>query len=165
MNEEVVTKEMSKKLKLKEVELKLSEKEQQLHDYENTLKRLQADFENYIKRTEKEKQELIKFANGTLLLTLLPTLDDFERALENKENTEEFVQGVMMIYEQLNKMLDKQGLNRIETKDHPLDPNLHDVIKKEGEGDTIIKEVQSGYLFHDKVLRPAKVIIGGNKND
>ena len=133
-----------------------SDIKKQLEEHADDLKRLQAEFENHIKRTEKEKQEFCEFANANLIKKLLPVIDDFEQALKQVKD-----KGVEMIYNNLMKILKDQGLKEIQAKGM-VDPFLHEVMlqkeSKEKEG-TILEEVQKGYEFKGKVLRPSKVII------
>jgi len=144
----------------KECRQKLEEKEKELKDLIDTLQRLQAEFENYKKRTEKENQEFRKFALQEFIKKLLPIIDNFELALENKDNKEEFVKGVELIYSELYTILEDAGLIKIEALNQKFDPYIHEALlaeKSDKEPNTIIEELQKGYKLHDKVLRHAKV--------
>ncbi|MGV8150220.1 MAG: nucleotide exchange factor GrpE [Candidatus Woesearchaeota archaeon] len=147
---------------------------QQLEELTNTLKRLQAEFENYKKRQEKENIQLIKNSNAILIKNILPVLDSFELALkENKtENPEieKYRKGLEMIYTQLFSILKEQGLRIIETKDNKFDPYKHEVMlvkETDKEEDIILQEFQKGYMLNDIVLRHSKVMISkkGEKNE
>ncbi|MDO8556424.1 MAG: nucleotide exchange factor GrpE [Nanoarchaeota archaeon] len=117
------------------------------------LQRLQAEFDNYRKRLEKEKQELVISANASLMYQLLSVLDHFELSL--KHNNDE---GIMLIYQELQKILEKKGLKAIEAKG-VFNPKVHEaVMKVEGEQDgMILEELQRGYWLNDKLLRASKV--------
>ena len=123
----------------------------------NLLKRVQADFENYKKRTEREKYEFLKYANADFVVKLLPVIDSFENALDNK--------GVKVIYSQLMEILCRLGLKRIECR--MFDPYMHEAMmqevsdKKEG---TILEELQSGFMFNGAVIRHAKVKVAKHEN-
>lgn len=122
-------------------------------EFLDKLARKQAEFDNFRKRTEKEKQEIILNANANLISEMLPVLDHFELALEHNKD-----KGVQIIYDELKEILKSCGLKRIETKGI-FDPNFHEVIMKtEGEKDgEILEELQTGYLLNEKLLRASKV--------
>lgn len=129
--------------------------------------RLQADFDNYRKRKENEMLSIIKNANKDLIKDVLIIIDDFERALKSVKDEESIIQGFKLIYSKLLKILEAQGLKKIQALGKEFDHNLHEVIsqvkdenKKDG---TIIEEVNSGYTVGDEVLRPSKVIIINNE--
>ncbi len=124
-------------------------------NYLEQLQRLQAEFDNFRKRTEKEKYELLKNANEDLIVKLLGVLDNFELALEHVED-----KGIKMIYSELYSILEKEGLNIIKTEGE-FDPKIHEaIIQEEGkENEKIVEELQKGYILNDKVIRPSKVKI------
>lgn len=128
------------------------DKEQELTE---RLQRLQAEFENFRKRTEKEKQDIRLNANAELISELLSVLDNFELSLKHNED-----KGVQMIYDELNAILEKQGMRVISTKG-TFDPKFHDaLLQEEGEEHgKILEELQRGYLLNDKLLRASKVKI------
>lgn len=127
------------------------------------LSRLQADFDNYRKRVEKERAELIDYACAQAFTDFLPILDNFERALgAGQTEGENFVKGVELIYRQFLTFLEKQGVAVIEAEGALLDPHLHHAVLKEPgpagvAEDTVIGVLQKGYLLKDRVLRPAMV--------
>lgn len=139
----------------------------QIQELTNTLKHVQADFENYRKRTEKLNQEFQKFANQQLFAQLLPLIEQFDFALRNTKNQEQFVQGVQMIREQFKHFLQQQGLQPIAVKEHELfNPHSHEAVAVEEAKDkhgkplaknTIITVLAEGYTLHGKVVRPVKV--------
>ena len=131
--------------------------------------RAQADFINYRRRNEQEREEIIRFANAALILSLLPILDDFERATNSfptklSRVKSGWVEGVGLIERKLRTTLEEQGLSHIETVDEPFDPCLHEAVGQDkGKEDVVIREIEKGYKLHDKVLRPAKVVVGNEE--
>ena len=127
-----------------------------------TLQRLQAEFENYKKRIEKESAEFVKYAKAELIQRLLPTLDTFKIALKSTKDNEKFVKGMEMVYAQFVSTLQSEGLKPIEAVEKKVDPYLHEVMLKEksdkDEG-IVLEELQKGYMLNDKVLRHSKVKI------
>ncbi|MFH1382455.1 MAG: nucleotide exchange factor GrpE [Chloroflexota bacterium] len=130
-------------------------------------KRAQADFVNYKRRSEQEREELIKSANAALILALLPVLDDFERAWNAMPAEPEgtaWVEGAKLIERKLRTALEAVGLSQIEAVGKPFDPRFHEAVKQvEGKEGIIIDEFQKGYKLNDKVLRPAKVTVGNGE--
>lgn len=142
------------------------QKELELQELTNTLKRLQAEFENYKKRTEKENISIIRNANINLIKEILPVLDSFELALKNNngENSEitKYQKGLELIYTQLYSTLENQGLKIINTKNQKFDPYKHEVLmvkECDQEDDLIIQEFQKGYMIGENVIRHSKVMI------
>jgi molecular chaperone GrpE len=139
---------------------KKPKKENKIKELTETVQRLQADFENYKKRTEKEKQEFVKYACQNIVLDLLPILDNFELALQHTKNQEEFVKGIELVYANFIDVLEKKGLKQINSINKEFNPVIHEALmqetSKESPG-TIIEEFQKGYMINDKVIRPTKV--------
>ena len=132
--------------------------------------RAQADLINYRKRCEQEMEETTRFANAALILTLLPVLDDFERAFNSfpvdqlKPNSG-WIEGVRLVERKLRTTLEMQGLSHIKTVGEPFDPRIHEAVRQAaGKEGTIIQELVKGYKLHDKVLRPAKVMVGNGED-
>jgi molecular chaperone GrpE len=132
-------------------------------DLQNTLVRRQADFENYRKRVDRERQQERHRGAEQLIEQLLPVLDAFDLALQgqNSSANAEYRKGFELIRAQLWNALAKQGLQPIEAVGKPFDPHLHHAIEnvptaEQPEG-TVVGEMQTGYMFHDRVLRPAMV--------
>ena len=148
-----------------EIERKLKEAEEKMKSYLGDLQRVQADFENYVKRSNKEKDNLLMLAKYEIISKLLPILDDFENALKKirkTNNQNDIAAGVEMIFKRLNKFLDDEEVKPIESLNKKFDPYVHEIIKKidsDKEEGTIIEEIQKGYSINDNLLRPAKVII------
>ncbi len=130
-----------------------------------------ADFSNAQKRWDRERQDLIKFSNSSLLRELLIVLDEDEQALKMvKEhgNIEEIIKGLEMAYNNFLSILKKQGLRQIACLGKPFDPHLHEVIATKEVNEhmdkpVVLEEIQKGYLLEDKLLRPARVIVGISK--
>ncbi|CAM2832756.1 nucleotide exchange factor GrpE [Paenibacillus sediminis] len=126
--------------------------------------RTQADFDNFRKRTLKEKEELAKYASMKLITELLPVVDNFERALASSGSStdlQSFTKGVEMIFRQLEGVLAAEGLSAMQTVGEPFNPEFHQAImqveSEEYEEGIVVEEVQKGYMLKDKVLRPAMV--------
>ncbi len=126
-----------------------------------TLQRLQADFENYKKRVEKEMQEYRIFANIALIEKLLPVLDNFDLAMKAEQNPKDFAKGVHLIFAELNNILKDARVTEIKTQGKTFDPKLHEAMMVENDNskkdNIIIEEFQKGYMIGTKVLRHAKV--------
>lgn len=138
------------------------ELELEIEDLKTSLARLQADFSNYKKRTDKEKQGTIDYANEVFITSLLPVVDNLEKALASQEDKEDgFYKGVEMIYEDLVTRLENNGLEEIASIDEDFDHNLHlavDVQEVPGlEEGKVIDVLEKGYKVKDKVIRPSMV--------
>ncbi len=154
---------------------KKTKTEEQLEKAENDLLemkdkhiRLQAEFDNYRKRTLKERMELLKTASEGLLISILPVIDDFDRAmqiLEAVENENPAKEGVKLIYNKFQDFLKQNGVKEIEAKEQDFNTDLHEAITKipaptEELKGKIVDVVQKGYFLNDKVIRFSKVVIG-----
>ena len=150
------------------VEVRASELEQLKaaaeENYQRFL-RVQADFENFRRRTRQEKEEIVKYASQQLIAALLPVVDNFDRAVaasREKPDFDAFAKGIEMIRRQLFQVLENEGLRAIEAVGQPFNPDYHQAIMKapaeEGvESGTVIEELQKGYILKERVLRPAMV--------
>ncbi len=129
--------------------------------------RAQADFINYKRRSEQDKEETAKFANSILMLNLLPILDDLERAfasLPPRLAKLTWVDGIRLIERKLRASLEAQGLSEIKAQGEPFDPNLHEAVRHgKGKEGIVIEELQKGYKLHDRVIRPAMVVVGNEE--
>jgi molecular chaperone GrpE len=125
------------------------------------LLRRQAEFENFRKRTEKERSDYLQYAAMDMVRDLLPILDDFERALKIEGAAPEYARGIEMIYNRMYETLKKMGLEPIASDGKTFDPNLHQAVErvetKDSPDGTILSEFQRGYLFKGKLLRPTMV--------
>ena len=149
------------------VEDKAAALEAELKEKSDRILRLQADFENFRRRTAKEKEELAAVITQNILGDLLPLLDNFERAMAVEQTDgEAFQKGVEMIFTQLKEVLDKNGLEHIEAEGQPFDPNVHQAVMRvqdpEKEDDTIEQELQKGYMVKGRVIRPSMVQVVSN---
>ena len=143
------------------VEDELTRARAQAAEYEERRKRAAAEFINYKRRTEQERGDLLRGANGRLILELLPVLDDLERALANVpagEAESKWVEGTRLVERKFRQILERQGLTPIETLGQPFDPALHEAVG--GSGPTVTEEYQRGYKLHGRPLRPAMVVVG-----
>ena len=129
--------------------------------------RLRADFDNFRRRSAKEREELAAVVTQGILTDMLPLLDNFERALSAEgSDLDSFRAGVSMIYKQMQEALAKNGLEVIDTKDKKFDPNFHQAVMRvqdsEKEDDTIEQELQKGYMAKGRVIRPSMVQVVSN---
>ena len=128
-----------------------------------------ADFENYRKRSEREKDEFRKYALTNMLRDLLPVLDNFDRALDHAAEGDDFHKGVLLIYKQLYDILQKAGLKPLDEVNVRFNPNIHEAVISEENpsvpSQTVTAVLQKGYFLHDRLLRPAlvKVAVGGDE--
>jgi len=126
--------------------------------------RAEADFSNYKKRTEQERDELRRFGNVSLIINLLPVIDDFERAFGSLDANLaglSWFDGIILIYRKLQQLLENSGVRPIEADGQGFDPRLHEAVAHvDGDEGKVVSVVQRGYKMHDRVLRPAMVVVG-----
>lgn len=147
---------------VKQLQKELEEQKHRAEEYFNRLVRLQADFDNFRKRVQREREEFFKYAAAPLCEVLLPVLDNFQLALAAKnEDPVKVVAGVEMIYRQLEEILQKEGLTPVAAVGEAFDPNRHEaVMREETEAypdNTVIEELRRGYYLKDRLIRPAMV--------
>ena len=136
---------------------------QEKNDTEQKLLRVQAEFENFKKRTVRERETANKYKSQDVITELLPAIDNFERALQVdvSGSNDSFVEGISMVYRILKDALHEQNVEEIETVGKEFDPNLHHAVMQvedaEAESNTVVEELQKGYMLKDRVLRPAMV--------
>jgi molecular chaperone GrpE len=144
-----------------ELASQLSTLNEQKAELQDLLQRRQAEFDNFRRRTEREKSEFAQYASTEFIREILPIVDDFERALTADSGSKEYAKGVEMIYNRLADTLKKLGLEPIETAGKPFDPHVHQAVEKvhtaEAEDNAILGEFQRGYFFKGKLLRPSMV--------
>jgi molecular chaperone GrpE len=146
----------------------IEELNQKYNELNDKYLRLYSDFDNFRKRTIKEKGDLISSASRDILKDLLPVLDDFERAMENNENAEDpasIKEGFTLIYNKFKNTLTQKGLKPMESKGEKFDLDLHEAItnvpaQDEEDKGKVIDVIEKGYFLNDKVLRYAKVVVG-----
>lgn len=134
---------------------------QEKEELQDRYLRLAAEFDNYRKRSERERLEALEYAAMGAVKALLPVLDDFERALKARSSDAEFVRGVELIYQRMYDAMKKLGLEPLEAEGRPFDPNVHEAVERvvdpNVEQDTVVAELQRGYLFKGRLLRAALV--------
>lgn len=134
---------------------------QEASDLNDRLLRRQAEFDNFRKRAERERYEMVEYAAMEAVKAILPIVDDFDRALKSECADKEYVRGMEMIHQRLAESLKKLGLEPLECLGQKFDPNLHHAVSKmqseEHEDDEIVEEYQKGYRFKERLLRPAMV--------
>jgi molecular chaperone GrpE len=147
----------------------LAQKTQEAEEYYDRLLRLAAELENIKKRQEREVAELRQFANENLLKELLPVLDNLERALEHgrqSEAPEALMDGLDLVSQDFFKVLGRFGVTPIDSVGEPFDPAYHHAMMEEEvpevEDQTVLKELQKGYLLQNRLLRPAMVVVSRN---
>ncbi len=145
----------------KDLKEKLEKKTAEYEDIFSQFQRLQADFTNYKKRTEKEKGEIYLYANEKMAKDLLDIIDNLERAIQSEvDKDNSLLKGINLVYKQLIDTLTKHGVEEIEALGKPFDMNFHYAVMQEesdGESNCVIDVLQKGYKIKDRVLRPAMV--------
>ena len=142
----------------------LTEAQEAVAELNERIVRLTADFDNFRKRAQREKDEARQFANQGLLEKLLPVLDNFEMALTAVKDADPSVRdGVQMILDQLLGVLKESGVEPVDAMGQPFDPNLHEALSQEEttevEEGTVVQQVQRGYKLNDRLVRPARVVV------
>ncbi|MBP3242240.1 MAG: nucleotide exchange factor GrpE [Ruminococcus sp.] len=137
--------------------------EEELNDAKDSLLRLRAEYDNYIKRTTKEKAEIYPTATAKCIEGLLPVVDSFERALDAECSDENFKKGMDMIFGQMKSFLDKMNVTEVPGVGAQFDPNIHNAIQQQESEDYASGHVcavyQKGYMIGDKLIRPAMVVV------
>ncbi|MDF2682529.1 MAG: nucleotide exchange factor GrpE [Brevibacillus sp.] len=136
----------------------------QAEEHQNKMLRAMADMDNLRRRVRKEQEDLAKYASQKVVEELLPILDNFERALAADKGAmtlESLLTGVDMVYRQMVQVFDKEGLTAIQAKGQPFDPHVHQAVMQtqdpEFDSGVVVEELQKGYMFKDRVVRPAMV--------
>jgi molecular chaperone GrpE len=149
-----------------ELKKALEEKDEAIKALQEKILYFQADFENFKRLKNKEKQDTLKFGNETLVKELLPVLDNLDRAVDHASNTEDFKsihEGVKIVLNEFLKVLERAGIERVEALGKKFDPNFHEAIfqeeKADAEPDTVVSEMQKGYLLNGRLVRPSMVTI------
>jgi len=146
---------------IEDLEKEIEEKDLKIDDYYSSMQRLQADFENYKKRTEKNMSEHIKYANEGLIIKIIDIYEDLERALKSAEEGENLKSGVELIYKNLKDLLEKQGLAEIPAEGEKFDPYKHEAVMTENHEDyesgVVTETLAKGYALNDKIIKCAMV--------
>ncbi len=156
----------SKMSRIKSSEKEIEKKNNEISDLLNQLKRLQAEFENYKKRVEKERQSFKDYVTADVIKKFLPILDSFELALEDEKATEESNEGLELIYAQLHSLLEGLNVKEIKTVGEKFNPQLHEALlveESDAPDGVIIEELQKGYTLNNTLLRTAKVKISKSR--
>lgn len=139
----------------------LAEAQAKAQEYLDALQRERADFVNYRRRVEQEKEQMGQWTTGETVKKLLPVLDDLELAIANRPAGEPWDNGVELVYRKFQSILEKEGVVRIEAEGNPFDPNLHEAIMQEPsethESGAVAAVLRQGYMHGERVLRPALV--------
>ncbi|RKY95241.1 MAG: nucleotide exchange factor GrpE [Ignavibacteriae bacterium] len=137
-----------------------------VNELEDKLLRKAAEFENYKRRTENDQFNLLSFAAESFITKILPVIDDFERSLDHisdAESAEAIKDGIMLVYDKLVKILDEQGVKKIDSVGKPFNVDYHDALMQVKDdtvpAHTVVEEVEKGYMYKNKVIRHAKVIV------
>ncbi len=156
-----------------DVESRLQAAEKKADEYYDRLLRTSAEFDNYKKRATREMRETIKFANEKIIKELLDIVDNLERAIDaipsEGQNTNPLLEGVQLTLNELLKLLDRHDVKPIQALGEPFDPAFHQAMMQEEVVDkppnTVVREMQKGYLIHDRLLRPALVGVSKQQQD
>jgi len=141
-----------------EKEAKKEASEEQIAELTITLKRIQAEFENYRKRTERDRQKIVEQSNREFVRELLPVLDVFELALGTIKEHNDTTKGFEMVHQQIEDLLKNHGVEIIDAVNVAVDPTIHEVVEQ-GSGHKVDRIIQKGYRLHDYVIRPARVAV------
>ncbi len=151
---------------LEKANQKIGQFENEISEYKDKLLRKAAEFENYKRRTENEQLNLLKYAAESFIVKILPIVDDFERSLlhiDNAKDIDSIKQGIKLVYDKLIKILNDQGVTKIDSIGKPFDVHFHEALmqrKADGvEQHTVLDEIEKGYIYKDKVIRHAKVVV------
>ena len=156
---------------LKEMETRLESVEQEAKEAHDRFLRVSAEFENYKKRSAREMDEFRKFANESLIREMLTVVDNLERALNSSNNDNQanshIAEGVDMTLKEILKVFEKFNVKPIEALGKPFDPNFHQAAMREETNErpenTVLNELEKGYMIHDRLLRPAMVVVSMSK--
>lgn len=149
---------------LEALKAQLEEERNRAQGYFQSWQRTAADFQNYKRRTDEDKQKNAMYANIALVMNLLPAVDDLDRAVSSiDQNTEGFqwVEGIRQILRKFQGALEASGVKEVPAEGQDFDPNVHEAVAQgEGEHGKVVKVLQRGYTMGDRVIRPAMVIVG-----
>ena len=168
--EEIMNEEKQEPIKaqneITELEEKIKSLEQQAEEYKDKLLRRAAEFENYKRRSENDQLNLINYSGENLIIKLLPIIDDFERSLQHMgkaKDVDSIKDGIKLVYDKFMKILEDQGVKKIEAKGQPFDVNYHEALMQRKDDSvpahTVLDELEKGYLYKDRVIRHTKVVV------
>ena len=148
------------------LEEKIESLEKQIEEYKDKLLRKAAEFENYKRRSENDQLNLINYSGENLITKLLPAIDDFERSIQHTEDAKDvnsIKEGLQLVYNKLMKILEEQGVKKIEAVGKPFDVDFHEALMQRKDDSvpahTVLDELEKGYMYKDKVIRHTKVIV------
>ena len=158
--------------KLEETLEKLSQLEKDNQELKDSLLRKVAEFENYKRRTEKDQLNFLEYAAESFIIKILPIYDDLNRSIEHLDEAKDIdsiKQGLKLVLEKFKKTLEDQGIKKIEAKDKEFDFNYHEALMQQNSDDvppnTVLQEVEPGYMYKDKVIRHSKVIVSQDNEE
>lgn len=160
-----VTEETSDEINSEE---KIKELEEKIQSLQDTLLRKVAEFENYKRRTENDQMNLLKYAAESFILKILPVYDDLQRSVNhlNEDNNDSVKEGLKLVLNKFTKVFDEQGIKKIKAKGEEFDVEYHEALMQQTNNElpsnTVLEEIEAGYLYKDKVIRHAKVIVSQN---
>lgn len=161
-----IMEETNKEIKIEELQKRIEELEKESNEWKEKFLRKAAEFENYKRRTENDQLNLLNYAAESFIKKILPIVDDFERSLEHINDSndyEKLKEGVQLIYNKLVKVLDEQGVKKIEAVGKPFDVHFHEALMQKADNSvpahTVLEELEKGYMYKDKVIRHAKVVV------
>ncbi len=165
-SENATKEEGNVKSELSKMEELLAKERAKSEEYCNQMLRLQADFENYRKRVNREREDLLKYRGEQIIIELLPVLDSFDIALNTQsDDSDKLLEGIQMISKQLHEVLAREGVEIIATLGETFDPEIHEAVMKEESEEhpenTVMMELRRGYTYKGKVIRAAMVKVAG----
>lgn len=160
---------ISEEMDFESIKKQFTTEKEKAEKYLANWQRAEADFSNYKKRAEQEKNDLINFSNSNLIFNLLPVIDDIDRALTSIPTQLEklsWIDGIRLIHSKLLALMKSAGLTEIEALNQSFDPNFHEAVAHTaGDDGKVIEIVQKGYKLKDRILRPAMVVVGKGKTE
>lgn len=169
-NEEIKEDQIEEEKEESKSEEKITQLENEVAELKDKLLRKAAEFENYKRRTENDQLNLLTYAAESFIQRLLPVVDDFERSLQHINEAQEvdaIKQGLKLIYDKFMKVLDDQGVKKMESVGEPFNVDYHEALLQRPddsvEPHTVLEEIEKGYMYKDKVIRHAKVIVSEDK--
>ncbi|MGQ9799306.1 MAG: nucleotide exchange factor GrpE [Ignavibacterium sp.] len=166
-----ITEETNKEIKVEELQKRVEELEKETNEWKEKFLRKAAEFENYKRRTENDQLNLLNYAAESFIKKILPIVDDFERSLEHINDSndyEKLKEGVQLIYNKLVKVLDEQGVKKIEALGKPFDVHYHEALMQKADNSvpahTVLEELEKGYMYKDKVIRHTKVVVSSEED-
>jgi len=148
-----------------EIHIKFVNPDKDEEDYKEKFIKISADFDNYKKRIEREKEDLSHYIRGEIFKSLFPVIDDLENCLQHENNCASMQEGIELIRKKLDTIIAENGLTRIPAVGETFNPELHEAVMTSKVDspefdDIVVEEIQAGYILNERLLRPAKVIVG-----